>query len=160
METLGDKNLQKTCIKPASKYFCGKCNYGTSRKSSYDEHNLTLKHLRVMNADDTGQNPAKKLHKNCNDMNHFLCELCDKQYQHRQGLWRHRKACHIKEKVKNEEENAEDTLNNKPLTKDDLILMLMKENKEFKAMLMEQQTVIIKVLENCTITKTTTQTSQ
>ena len=64
----------------------------------------------------------------------FTCDFCNKEYKHRQGLWKHKKICgQIK---KNE-------VKNEPSDKD-LIMMLIKENSDFKNMVM-------KVLENVTI---------
>ena len=41
--------LTKSCEKVAYKFFCEKCNYNTSRKSSYDKHITTSKHLQLTN---------------------------------------------------------------------------------------------------------------
>jgi hypothetical protein len=66
----------------------------------------------------------------------FIC-YCGKEYQHRQGLWRHKKKC-------NDDELADE----KEPSKNELIMMLIKENSEFKNMMM-------KVLENGTTNNTT-----
>ena len=42
METLGNKSQAKT----GYKYYCEKCNYGTSKKSGIDSHLLTAKHKK------------------------------------------------------------------------------------------------------------------
>jgi uncharacterized protein YxeA len=72
----------------------------------------------------------------------FECDLCDKKYIHRQGLWRHKKKC---VDSKNEAKVAD---------KDNLIMMLLKENTEFKKMLMDQQNIMLKVIENGTTNNT------
>ena len=51
--------------------------------------------------------------------------LCSKKYKDYSGLWRHKKKCNL--------------INNKTETnnKDDLINFLMKENQEFKNLILE-----------------------
>jgi hypothetical protein len=57
----------------------------------------------------------------------FICS-CGKEYQHRQGLWRHKKKCtdNLKNDLANEEKQQQ------------LIEYLLKENSEFKQLMMEQ----------------------
>ena len=66
----------------------------------------------------------------------FLCDTCDTTFKHQSSYCRHKKTCKI-------------TANN-----DDLILFLIKENAEFKNMLMDQhkdhQNMMMKVIENGT----------
>ena len=90
METLGDKNYAKIC----AKFFCEKCDYETSRKSSYDNHILSAKHKQVTNGYKMGQKNAKIMQTLCENTTKekFVCS-CGKEYQHRQGLWRHKKLC-------------------------------------------------------------------
>ena len=40
METLGNKNQQKS----ATNFYCKYCDYSTSRKCNFDDHNLSAKH--------------------------------------------------------------------------------------------------------------------
>jgi len=71
--------------------------------------------------------------------NLFKCEFCNKEYQHRQGLWKHKKKCKTKEDSDSEnEEIKKDEIADK-----ELIMMLIKDNSEFKTMMM-------KVIENGT----------
>ena len=58
------------------------------------------------------------------------CDICNKIYNNRTGLWKHKKKCIIKES--NEIiENNEDTSDKQ------LIMMLIKENSDFKNLMME-----------------------
>ena len=59
METLGNQKLQKSC----NKYACNFCNYNTSRKSSYDKHVLTAKHVNHTIGTKMEQESCKKLQK-------------------------------------------------------------------------------------------------
>jgi len=138
METLGiiDK-LQRTVIK----YCCEKCDYSTCRKSSYDKHILTIKHIKVANGNcfaTSETNSCKKLQ----NTQIYSCELCKKEFLNRSGLWKHKQKC--------KEEKEQDKEKEKPTDKD-LIMMLIKENSELK-------NLVIKVLENG-ITNTNTNTN-
>jgi hypothetical protein len=130
METLRDKNQQK----PAIKFYCEKCDYGTSRKSNYEEHLSTDKHQMVTLGLQMGQNPAKNQQIT---LDAFIC-TCGKQYKHRQGLWRHKKTCTniTIQDLANEEKQQQ------------LIEYLLKENSEFKQMMLEQNKHMIEMSKN------------
>ena len=109
-----NQNLPKNC----SKYFCEKCDYGTSKKSSYDDHILTTKHQKSMFSN-------QNLPKTCSKPDQqFTCDNCNKIYKDNSGLWRHKKICN-----KN--------VTNDLLQKDNLIEYLIKENAEFKTLIIE-----------------------
>ena len=64
------KNEQKRA-KTSNFFFCEKCDYSTSRKSNYDRHLVSIKHLEK-----TGKN--KKKWQNLTKKSVFkICELCD-----------------------------------------------------------------------------------
>jgi hypothetical protein len=73
----------------------------------------------------------------------FTCDICNKKYIHRQGLWRHKKKCINIQK-------HESIYSEKEFDKDNIIMMLIKENTDFKKLLMEQQSLMMKVIENGT----------
>jgi hypothetical protein len=99
MVTLGDNFSQKQ----APKFYCEKCDYGTSKKYNYMAHILTDKHKMVTKGDNEGHKLAKlssvmlvNKQQNTNDNTCiFICE-CGKEYKHRQGLWRHKKNAKTK----------------------------------------------------------------
>jgi mannitol-specific phosphotransferase system IIBC component len=70
----------------------------------------------------------KSITKKCYDK--FVCEICNKQYVSRNGLWKHRKTCKM-EGVSNIEQ-VNTVIYNQPTDKD-LIMMLIKENSELKS---------------------------
>ena len=143
METLGDKIQPKFSQNKAFKYYCNFCDYGTSKKCNYDTHIISAKHYRYMNDYNIGQNSAKiqpKISQNLTKEK-FICS-CGKEYQHRQGLWKHNKIC-----------NFED----KKISENELIIMLINENKDFKNLLIESykenseyKNMMMKVIENGT----------
>ena len=74
-----NKILPKIC----SKFYCENCDYGTSKKSSYDDHLISNKHIKSI----TGN---KILPKICSE---YICDNCEKKYKDNSGLWRHKKKC-------------------------------------------------------------------
>jgi hypothetical protein len=75
MET---QNLQKN----AKKYVCELCAFTSSNKNNYTLHLSTGKHLANIKGDGGDCKPAT-----------FNCTLCKKQYNSRNGLWKHAKKC-------------------------------------------------------------------
>jgi len=124
MVTLGDNFQPK--IQP--RFYCNFCDYGTSKKTNYDSHIMSIKHKRVTSGYIEGQLSAKNQPKISQHENSMCICSCGKQYKHRQGIWRHKKTC--KFDIKIEENN---TSNNN----DELVEYLMKENKEIKEMILE-----------------------
>ena len=120
---LSNENLPKTCFK----FYCEKCDYGTSKKSSYDEHLTTTKHNKSMFSN-------KILPKSCSK---YICDICCKEYNDNSGLWRHKKKCTKEETIENECKNSNE------LTDKDLIMLLIKENSELKNMMIEQQNKMV-----------------
>ena len=145
METLDDKILLPLNTNSAFKFFCKKCDYKTSKKSSYDTHIISAKHNRITHNDNEDKYSAKILPKFSNNCDLFVCS-CGKKYQYRQGLWKHKQTCN---KNNDNTINPDNTKNDKT-DKDELIMMLIKENSDFKTMLIEQQSMMMKVIENGT----------
>ena len=81
--------MKKSSKKTQQKYYCKHCDYSTCRKSQWDRHKTTAKHLKFTNDDGTF---TEKVQKN------FRCENCNKIFNFRQSLWRHKKQC---KKIKN-----------------------------------------------------------
>ena len=101
------------------KYICENCKYYTSRKSQYVRHLNTDKHYKNVNQPDTKVS------------NNFTC-ICGNTYLYKSGLYKHKKKCVDKKKMTNEE----------------LFLSILKDNQEFKQMLIEQNTKIMELTKN------------
>jgi len=114
--------------KIAKHFECKYCTYVCSKKSDYSKHVLTAKHQNNIKLNNLEQKVAE---------NHqmFVCKNCNKVYKARNSLWYHEKGCNSNVNSKNNETNEYKESDN------ELIMMLIKENSEFKNMLM-------KVLEN------------
>lgn len=80
MTTLDNENWVKT----GDNYYCIICDYKTIRKDHYCIHLSTRKHKK------TTQNNAKVV-KSCDKP--YECAFCEKLFNDRAGLWRHKKKC-------------------------------------------------------------------
>jgi hypothetical protein len=124
-EILSSKKFHKFC--------CNSCDYYTSRKSQFERHLITSKHLTKTNDYKIGYEHDKKvLH------DKYLCK-CGKKYKYRQGLWKHMKICKFKKSsessiVENDDdkdtddEDTDDKTELKMLT--ELVKDVIKHNQE------------------------------
>ena len=120
---ISNEIMPKLC----SNFYCENCDYTTSKKSSYNNHLMSSKHIKSINGN-------KNMPKFCSD---FICQNCNKKYKDNSGLWRHKKKCNINEIL--EEPN-----NITP----DVIMSVLEQNKELQQMLMEQNKTIIELSKN------------
>ena len=105
---------------PAPKFYCESCDYGTYRKSNYDEHLLTAKHKKS-----TFSNLCQPNFQQI-QQSKFTCENCNKEYKDKSGLWRHNKKC------------SEPQISNKsPEISQELILTIIKQNSELQNTIIE-----------------------
>ena len=109
--------LTESCKKVASNFSCNYCDYETSRKSSYDKHNLTSKHKLLTDVNILLTENCKKVAK----LSVYTCKICNKEYKSRVGLWKHSKICKFEDKIYITENEENDK---------DLIMMLIKQNTE------------------------------
>ena len=112
--------VTKSSEKVSLKFVCKICDYDTSKKSNYVKHLLTDKHA-VSLAGDVGDATCDiKVAKS----SLLICEKCNKSYNSRNGLWKHKKIC----KINNDDEFIDNG---------ELVKYLMKENTELKNMILE-----------------------
>jgi hypothetical protein len=117
----------KKVPKSSGIFCCNTCDYNTSRKSQYDRHLSTDKHKkREMDNKDNEMDNEKV-------PNFFLC-ICGKKYNYLSGLCKHKSKCLYTETDKN---NPEDNLDS------DVIVQLIKQNENFKNLLIDQNKTII-----------------
>lgn len=118
--------------KSENKYYCKCCDYGTFKKSSFDDHNLSLKHKKKHNGNQIEtQNLLPKESKLCSE---FKCLNCNKTYKDNSGLWKHKKNC----------KPILETNNNIY----DLVNLLIKENTKFKQIMMKQSKQMTQIIKN------------
>ena len=105
--------------------YCYECDFKCCKKSNYDKHLLTLKHKNRTNLNNLEQKNAEKCQV-------FVCKFCKKKYNARNSLWYHEKKCETNEYIDKEYSEKD----NGPSDKD-LIMLLIKDNTEFKTLMME-----------------------
>ena len=123
--------------KKATEYICKKCNYNTSKKSNYDSHLLTAKHLNVTNVTKCYTSDEKK-------STEHKCSGCYKVYKSRMGLWRHNRACSACFQAPTTVTIIEPDVASLSAS---TILNILKENQEFKTLLVEQNKLMNKMVE-------------
>jgi hypothetical protein len=119
----------------ADKFVCELCNFKCSKKSNYDIHCSTRKH----------QNASKCLQVDCQNNYMFSCENCGNTYKHRQSLYKHKKTCKVIEK----EEIEEDEIT---VSDAKLVFELLKQNNEFKELMLNQTNQIMELVQKCVTT--------
>ena len=119
---------EKVAKSSTQQFFCETCDYVTCKKFNYEKHILTAKHLNSMISNEN----VAKVANNINEL--YICFSCNKSYKDYSGLWRHKKKCF--NEVKNEEKNKSRISNDS--NAQELIQYLMKENSEFKQLLIDQ----------------------
>jgi hypothetical protein len=131
----------KKSQKIARKYSCSCCDYTTSKKYDYEKHLATDKHRNINLATD-GNNSATKM----SQIDQLVCNKCNKTYKCRTGLWRHKNKgnCDLDDDGVDDGVDAEyDIIKSKK--NEELITYLIKENAEFKQLLIDQNKQMIEL---------------
>ena len=122
--------------KSTKKFHCINCDYSTCRKSQYDRHLSTDKHKKLQNETFETKNQQKSSKK-------FQC-ACGIILKSRTTLWRHRNICSQttieasnEETIDNIKDDTDTEVNKTNMTDKDLIAFILKENSEFKKLLIE-----------------------
>jgi len=112
-------------VKNSKLFVCETCDYYTSRKFNLELHYQSNKHKKLI-LTTINNDPETNLAKPCKQ---YECQNCDKIFNDRAGLWRHKKKCQ----------------NKQPIIQDQtqLIQYLMKENSEFKQLMIDQNKQMI-----------------
>jgi len=121
-------NIQKPKKTPMV-FMCESCDYNTSNKKDYTKHILTSKHQNAIKGytEATTQNPC----------------ICGKKFRHSSSLYRHKKFCVLPDDKAIEE--PDHTI----VSDQSLITFLIKQNQEFKDMIMEQNKTIVDAIKQC-----------
>jgi len=112
----------------STRFECIPCSYNTVRKSQYERHCCTNKHINV----------TKSTIISSESSNLLRCENCNRIYNSRMGLWRHKKNCksvkisHI-DNIENFKNSISDSLS---------VFEIIKQNNEFKELLVQQSKYI------------------
>ena len=116
------------------KFNCELCHYECCKKSSWNRHLLTAKHLKAKN----GLMPANKI---------YSCENCSTFFKHQSSYCRHKKKC---ENLKNIQEEKHQPVQQSSMITTELVMELIKDNKEMKQIILEQNNTINSLVKNGT----------
>ena len=149
------KSANKKEPENAEKFNCESCGFLCSKKSNFNKHLLTLKHLNANNANNHANN------NNAIVNNKYICSICSHIFNHASSLSRHKKKCNKlndndkNENDKNDKNDKNENDKNDPNKINDqdetissdkkLINMLIKENADFKNMF---QTILFDVVKS------------
>ena len=126
---LDKKEKQLVCSKSATKFTCDSCEFKTSNKKDYKRHELTAKHHDICKKITNYPNFTPIYPK-------FSC-LCGNIYTYNSGLSRHKKICQIETVSKCNVESDSGISKKDLLENNKLVEHLIKENAEFKSLIME-----------------------
>jgi hypothetical protein len=115
-----------------NQYICNDCNFHTCKRSDYDRHIISKKHTNNTNA---------------TDKNKYTCVNCNNIYSNKSNLNKHHKKCIIPTNITDE----------KTALSNELVLELLKQNKEFQSTMIEQNNKIIELTNKPTIINNTNQ---
>ena len=129
MATFSNNFGAKTSKNEQQCFCCNLCHYKCSKKSNYNRHLFTAKHLKQQK---TSKNEQNELNSAI-----YCCENCGKEYRDRTGLWRHKKQC------VNNSENISDK-------KDEIIDKLLKQNSQLIKEQTDIKELILEIVKNGT----------
>jgi hypothetical protein len=115
---------------------CETCDYKCSKIGDYKRHLSTSKHKKkqICNTIVTEEGISKNI---------YSCVCCGITYNNRTSLWRHKKKCSDTSKI------VKNTLaKTLPVIDNELIIELMKQNQEFKDLLLEQNTKMMEMAQH------------
>jgi len=126
------ENDSKKSQKVALFLYCNLCDYKTCKKIDYTKHLSTDKHKKNKNGSKMVENDSEKSQK----VAKYEC-VCGKIYKYDSGYYRHKKTCKNNKNI--------DTEN-----KDELILMLVKQNSELIKETTDLKTIMLEVIKSGT----------
>jgi len=123
-------------------FCCTTCDFTCSKKSNYEAHLLTSKHIKSIKNNESHTQPIPN-----------KCS-CGKEYKNRSGLWRHKKKCTtLTEEAEAGAKKTENALkiteleNAMPNTYTNLIIAFMKDTQIIKQLMMEQSKIMTDMIE-------------
>ena len=119
-------------LKIPNNFSCDICDYLTSSKKDYEKHLTTSKHKNNVNG--SIQEEKKSQIYEC---------ICGKICKTHGGIWKHKKKCNINL-------NCDDEKSVESVDKDQLILMLIKQNSELIKETSEFKNMMMEVIKNGT----------
>jgi hypothetical protein len=142
----------KIVQKKKGDFVCLLCDYNTCRKSQYDRHLTTTKHISLTKSScfvppSTCIDNTIATNK-CLETKMYTCQYCQKEYKERSGFWRHNKKCVGFEVTKQKDDLMNLTNVVSELVKSNIELHkhnddLQRQTKEFQSSVMTSFTNVI-----------------
>ena len=110
-------------------YYCKLCDYQCSKTKHYSQHILTQKHVRKQHALDGNDMETQK-----KTLISHECNTCHVSFKSRSGLWKHSHKCVLHTPPQEEPKPSPHDIQ----LPTNLIFELIKQNQEFKQMLVDQ----------------------
>ena len=129
MEVFGDKKTSKNI----KQFYCEICDFSCYKKGDWNRHIVRPKHINLTNSN---KNVTEKTSISIN-----ICDICSKEYKSRNGLWNHKKKC--------KEETQQHVQQSNVITTE-FVMELIKDNKEMKQIILEQNNTINNLVKNGT----------
>ena len=126
MEVFSDNKTSKNI----NKFFCEPCNFVCCKKGDWNRHVMRSKHVNLTTSN---TDVTEKTSKNIN-----VCDICSKEYKSRNGLWNHKKICKVEKEI----------IHPSNIITTELIMELIKDNKEMKQIILEQNNTISNLVKN------------
>ncbi len=123
------ENQQKIISTTVSKFYCEKCKYFSNRKYNFNIHLNSIKHKYNISKSENN----RILEKNNNQ---YECLNCNKLFNDRAGIWRHKKKCIVNEKKQEEPTDKQ------------IIMLLIKENSELRKYNSTIKELILEIVKN------------
>ena len=137
------------CPQKSPKIFCcNNCQYSTCNSKDYNKHLNTAKHRNCVNLNNLEQ-------KNPTQTNSLFNCSCGKTYTARNSLWYHKQKCGSMTTTP-QIQPAPSIHTSSDDMQMNIILELVKQNQEFKELLIEQNKTIIEVAKNSNINNNNT----
>ena len=134
MEVFSDKKTSKNI----NKYFCEVCDFSCCKKGDWNRHIARPKHINLTQSNECVTEKTSTIINRC--------DICFKEYKSRNGLWNHKKKCKIE---KTTEDNKCNNSSFNFITPE-LVMELIKDNKEMKQIILEQSNTINNLVKNGT----------
>jgi hypothetical protein len=123
--------------KNALKFICELCDFKCSKYSNYLCHLNTRKHTQSEQGNKMVTNDNAKMKKNAE----YICN-CGNVYKYMSGLSRHKKNCNLVN------EDNKEIIHSSNMITTELVMELIKDNKEMKQIILEQNSTINNLVKN------------
>ena len=111
-------------IKNEKSYTCQLCDFLSYKKTDFSRHLSTRKHILMVTGDKKNEKTPE-----------FVCNLCNKEYKSRNGLWKHKQKCNnnSNNSIQNitDDKSKVETLTELVLTQQNMITNQQEQIKEF-----------------------------